>query len=1009
VVGRLTSPRFVGRREELDALRATLDRAADGCGSVILVGGEAGIGKSRLIGKLAAQARRDGATVLIGECLPLGGDGELPYAPVIGALRSLARERGIDELARLAGAGHDELARLLPDLSQTDAAGAGGPSRPPFESEAAARSGGSQARLFEQLLAVFTAVARASTLLIAVEDLHWSDRATRDFLSFLVRAARDEPIVLAVTYRSDEVAGAHPALGFVHELERSGHAVAVTLTAFNRQEIREQVAAIREEDPDPLLVERLVERAEGNPFFTEELLASADEADGPLPESLRQALLLRLATCPADVTAVVRTIAVAGREIEHATLEAVLELPLDRLVPALREAMYRHVLVQPPDTTKYAFRHALLCEAAYSDLLPIERQRVHRALAEVIQRQPELGGTSAAAAAKLSHHWHRANEPRYALHASVEAAIEADLVYAPGEALKHYERALDLWAAVSPANNEVALDRVGLLRRASEAAAMVGESQRAIDLAREVLRQVDRTTPVAAALAHERLGRRLWTAGRGVEALPEHRRAVELMPAQPTAELAQVLAAEAQMLMLCHRSAESESRCHEALALARELGARHVEANVLNTMCAHFSHTGYPERGVAAAAEARAIAKELGLAEELGRSYVNGSDALDHAGRIGESIALAVEGLDECQALGLDRWFGDCLRAEIAGRLLRTGDWDGAAQLLDELFQKMPTGINAGNAYAHRGLLHAQRGDREQTWDAVTRGEEYVACSGGSLWLAPMAEARATIELWDGLPEAAGATVDACLAAVAGGESVLSTARLYELGVRAAVDLALGGVADPPAAEGAGQRADSLLTRLNGLIAALPGPAPLRVRAIRQAAIAERSRTAGSDPAEWEHAACLWGQCGDRYQAAYARWRQAEALLTAGGERRAAQDSARGAHDVAHELQARPLAAAVEALARRGRLELGEPDEEERDELSVALDRLELTRRELEVLALVGEGMTNREIGSELFITDKTASVHVSRILGKLSVSNRAAAAAAAQRLGVERVAALAG
>jgi predicted ATPase len=214
-------------------------------------------------------------TVLIGECLPFG-DGELPYAPLVSVLRSLVRERGIDELARLAGSGRDELARLLPDL---------GSHTVPESVDVAAAAEGSQARLFEQLLAVFAAVARTAPLLLLVEDLHWSDRATRDFLSFLVRAARDEPIGLAVTFRSDEVARTHAALAFIHDLERSGHAVRVQLTPFDRAEIRELVSAILEEVPEPALVDRLLDRAEGNPFFTEELLASAHVADAALPES----------------------------------------------------------------------------------------------------------------------------------------------------------------------------------------------------------------------------------------------------------------------------------------------------------------------------------------------------------------------------------------------------------------------------------------------------------------------------------------------------------------------------------------------------------------------------------------------------------------------------------------------------------------------------------------------------------------------------------------------------
>jgi predicted ATPase len=416
VVGRVASPRFVGRRAELDALRTVVNRAADGVGSVVLVGGEPGIGKSRLVAKLCAQARRDGVAVLIGECLPLG-DGELPYAPIVSVLRSLARDLGIEELTVVAGSGHDELTRLAPDLRPPDQLG--DPDAPSITA-----GGGSQARLFEQLLAVFVAVARRKPLLLVVEDVHWSDQATRDFLSFLVRAVRAEPIAIVITYRSDDVARTDGSLAFVHELERSGQALRMALTALDRQEIRDLVAAIREQDPDPLLIDRLHARAEGNPFFTEELLASADAPDAPLPESLAQALLLRLAGCPADVAAVVRTVAVAGREIEHAMLESAVALPHDRLVAALRDAVARNVLVHAPGATKYGFRHALLGEAAYSELLPIERESLHRTLAGVLARRPELGQSPVGTAARLAHHWYAAGEKRLALPASIDAGAE---------------------------------------------------------------------------------------------------------------------------------------------------------------------------------------------------------------------------------------------------------------------------------------------------------------------------------------------------------------------------------------------------------------------------------------------------------------------------------------------------------------------------------------------------------------------------------------------------------
>jgi DNA-binding CsgD family transcriptional regulator len=993
VVGRLVSPRFVGRRAELEALRGALARAAGGCGAVAVVGGEAGVGKSRLVTELAADARRAGATVLVGECVSLG-EGELPYGPIVAVLRSLVRERGSEGLSALAAAGRDELARLLPELEPADGEG-------------------SQARLFGQLLAVLASVAREQPpVLLIIEDLHWSDRATLDVLAFLVRALREEPIVLVLTYRTGDL-GANPvAQAFVHELERSRDAVRVTVASFDRSEVSEQVAAIRGQAPVPALLDRLLDRAEGNAFFTEELLLADDGGGGALPESLRQALLLRVADCSDDACRVIQIAAAVGREIDHELLETTVGLGDRRLEAALREAFESQILVHPGASTRYAFRHALLSEAAYSDLLPGERRRMHETIAEAIEQRPSLGGAPAAAAAMIAHHWHHAGETSRALSASVEAARAAERIYANGEALTHYRRALSLWDSASPAPT---LDRLSVVQGAAEAASRLGEAEQAVELDREVLAEIGDSDPIAAGLAHARLGRHLWEAGSGEDALPELRRAVELLPTAPSVERAQVLASQAQMLMLCHRFDGVEARVQEALALARSLGARSIEANVLNTATGTLSYAGRAREAVETSRQALTIARELSLLTEIGRAYVNGGDALENAGRTEASIALAREGVVVCQELGLDGFFGDCLRGEIAGRLLRWGRWDAAAELLDELLGNAPTGIGAGNGYGHLALLCAMRGEPERLREAGANGRRFVGLAGGSMWLAPLAEAEITGELWSGRPDAATHAVDAFLQAVAGAESALSTIRIYELGVRAAVEQALGAVSDERAVAQAHERVDALLARADDLIAAL-AEAPRRVQAGRQAAAAERTRLDATDPeagAAWERAAQRWTECGDAYQVAYARTRRAEAWLIAGGDRRTAERDARDAHATARELDARPLARAIEALARRARLDLGtgtgEPgNQASTDPSRAALDRLELTPRELEVLALVAEGMSNAQIAAELFISDKTVSVHVSRILAKLSVRNRAAAAAAAQRLGVTRAGAAA-
>ena len=991
MVGRVSSPRFVDRRRELGAIEAALARTRGGSGSVVFVGGEAGIGKSRLVSEVAGRAEREGMTVVVGECLPLG-EGELPYAPVVGALRSLLAQREGSEFEAMLGCVRDDLAVLLPDLSSDR----GGLASPPIGE-------GSQARLFEQLLAVLGTAARAQPLVLVVEDFQWADRSTCDFFSFFVRAARREPIALIVTYRSDELRRGHPLRHCALELERTGQALKVELGPFTRAEVREQVAAILDESPPAALVDRLLERSEGNPFFIEELLASSLQPGEPLPDSLRDTLLARVEARSTVVRDLLGIAAVTGRTVDHALLSAVAELSEDELTGALREAVENYLLAPDRTAVGYSFRHALLREAIYSDLLPGERRNLHLKVAQTLSAEPTLPGAKAAGAAELAHHWYAAGELPAALAAFVRAGVAAEGLCAPGKAWEHYERALEIWDRVAPEPGELPLERLEVLRRAAEAALMTGEEERAISLANDVLARIDEHhDPIGAALAYERLGRYLWIAGRDEDALLAYRRAVELMPDDPPSEeRALVLAAEGQALMLCDRTTESNSRCAQALAIARSVGAEAVEAHVLNTMCGNLSAIGQIDQAVRAASQARAIAGRLRLADELHRSYTNGGGALYQAGRVEESIAIAREGIASAGEFGVERHWGDFLRCELAGRLVHLGRWREAERLLEEVIDRSPTGVHAGMAYRCLGYLQVGLGEFDAAARALDRAEQHTRRSLGSMTLAPPAVARASLELWVGRPEAAAAVVSDCLQRVGDGEHVFFTARLYELGARACADLAARAPGDDLTKKRQTVSAERLLERLDGLIARITGVIPPVVLASRAACAAEYSRIGGAgDAALWADARRHRETCTNPYQAAYARWREAEALLASGGDRADVEVLVREAHALVEELGARPLREELETLARRARIELAQSGPAE-PAPNAAIERLELTRREIDVLGLLAGGLTNREIGAELFISDKTASVHVSRILTKLSVPNRAAAAAAAHHLGL--------
>jgi DNA-binding CsgD family transcriptional regulator/tetratricopeptide (TPR) repeat protein len=985
MAGPVSSPEFIGREQELASLESLLARAEAGEGSFALLSGESGVGKSRLVAELSARARSRAVTVLVGECLELA-EGELPYAPLIGALRSLLSERSTEVVQALLVSPHGELDRLLPELARTA----------PSEEQPSAGAG-AQARLFEQLLSVISAAARRAPVLLVIEDLHWADRSTRDFIAFLLRNARREPLAVLLTYRSDELHRRHPVKPFVSELQRTGGALRVDLRPFSRDELARQVAAIVGAEPDPALLARLLERSEGNAFFAEELLAASD-GGGALPESLRDALLLRVEGLPTFARSLLEIAAVAGRKVDHELLRKVAALSEEQLNEGLRAAVDSQILIHDSGSMGYSFRHALLREAVYDDLLPGERRARHVGLARALTEQPGLAGGSAAAAAELAHHWYAAHELGEALPASIRAGSEAEATRAMAEAIVHYSRALDIWDAADADPDELPLSRVQVLQRAGEAEHLAGDPSRAASLAERSIELIDeRTEPVAAALAHERLGRYIWAAGRDQEALSMYRRAVELMPAQPPSEeRAFVLAAEGQVLMLCARSAEAQARCEEAIAIAAEVGAPAVETHALNTMIPLLAEREAFDEAIATTSKALAMGTDMSLVEEIGRSYVNGSDVLDQVGRIEESIALAREGIGRVRELGADRGFGDFLRGEVAARLLRLARWDEADELLAELLSRAPSGFTEAMCRNHLAQLLAERGELEQAKAHYERSREVLLGAADSQWVGTLNQAAATIALWEGRPQDAAASVAACLAAVEGAERPFMTARLYELGVRACADQVQRAPGDVHERE----RQEEIAMGLRARLDAVGGTSPLRpvVAASRAGAAAELSRISGVDgPALWAHAQQAWEALGDSYLAAYARWRRAEDVQAAGDRSEAAR-LAREALEIAVGLDAQPLRAHISAFASRARLEL------ERAQAPAAgaqaLERLELTARELEVMALLAAGRTNREIASELVISDKTASVHVSHILAKLGVRNRVEAAALAHTLG---------
>jgi DNA-binding CsgD family transcriptional regulator/tetratricopeptide (TPR) repeat protein len=978
VARRVSSPHLSGRAEELGLLNAALRRADDGEPGVVFVGGEAGIGKTRLFAEFAALARAEGAHVLVGECIELT-EVELPFAPLLGALRPVVRESA--GVADLLGERLVHLAPLFPEV---------GPGAPVDSADSALDEQLARAHLFEAVLALLERLGEQAPVVFAVEDLHWSDQATRDLLAFLARNAVGR-LLLVGTYRTDELHRRHPLLPFLAEARRRG-AELIELSPLTREELSAMLAGITGAEPPPDVVERIFRRSDGNPFFAEELVAAAQDG-GRLSASLRDTLLVRLASLSPASRRLLDFAAVARRSVDAGLLARVTGLDDDALEEALRDAVERQVIVER--NGGFEFRHALVREATYGELLPHQRALMHAQLAEALAERPHEQ-----ASAELAYHWREARDLPRALSASHEAGLAAERSLAPAAALAHFEQALELWDRVAADQRPAGVERVDLALRAAESAYLASDSARAVALARDALAGLE---PGDRREAHvrERLGRYLWTSGAADEAERSYRAAVEALPqAPPTAELAQALASLGQIMMLRGRLHDAQAYCERAIEVARAAGARAEEGHATNTLGSCIAGLGDRERGLRLLGEALEIAGELGRVDDICRGYVNYSDVVDQDGRTREASDLAIEWSRASYELGA-RNYGDFLAGEASNRLLRLGRVAEAIELA-ELDGREPDGMSAVLVHNARAEALLVAGRVDEAEEALVAAEHALGGLTDTMWFGMVAAARVQLHLARKETERAAEVALRSLRTIdEENEYPFFTALVHLRSVRALVEAALAArdVGDEALAatrESEARETAAAYARRSRRLEAL-GPAPPETRACETHIRAEISRLDERDPKPWEEAAAVWGRLDRPVFVAYCEFRGAEALALA-GEREAAGRLIASARRTAQEHGASWMEATIASLAKRARLTDGAPPAAAEDDPASALG---LTAREREVLGLLAEGLTNREIGARLFISEKTASVHVSRILAKLDVRSRVEAATAAHRLGI--------
>lgn len=901
---RISSPLFVGRDAELAAFDRLVDQVVGGAGRALLVSGEAGIGKSRLVAELEARMHNANANVLSGECVEVA-EGELAFAPIVSALRPVMNDDGVVDC--LEPPLRAALAALWPSLGEAGTS--------------------SREQLFEAVYRVLAGLAEQRPLVLIVEDLHWVDRSSRDLLGFLVRNARRDRILVVATYRPDELHRGHPLRPFLAELERSGQAQRLDLEPLGRAALADQLQAIVGTRLAAGTVERIYARCEGNPFFAEELLASADT--GPtddLPGSLREALLLRMEQLAPATQDVLRAAAVVGRSVDYRLLQELSAVSETDLNAALREATEHHVLVLSGRGMAYTFRHALLREAIYDDTFPGERLRLHRAIAEVLAASPELSTTGAAA--ELAYHWHAAGELPAALGASLQASAEAERMNAYSESVRHLDRALAIWDRVEAAEEIAGMRRTELLLRGSQIAEWAGDADRALRLAESARRDIDDELLLSAA-AETRIGRALWAAGRGDDAIGHLAEARRLVPAHPpSVQRAEALAEEGRALMLGARGREARGRLEEAQELATELSAPHVEASALNSLAIVYALSGEMERAIASGRRGLKVATENGLAVEILRAYVNGSQAIDDAGRMREALEMGFEGIEVARRLGLDRQSGDQLRVQAAWRLARMGRFAEAEDVVRPTMEAATTPFSVAASKSISGYLAAVRGDFVVAERLLSEAWALMQRSGGFQLIGPALAWAVSLHLWRGEIHMAEQRLAEGLERIAKAEpDLIYNAELYWLGVRVQADLVGERFRpdDDDERRRAKQRASAVLVAMDEAIAVTPGGrAPPEALAFRALADAELGRLRGKhDPRPWRIAGERFDALDESYRVAYTEFRAAEALaLGAAATPEECGEPLRTAHRTAVALRMRPFQQEVEDFARRAGIKL---------------------------------------------------------------------------------------
>ncbi|MFI7599488.1 AAA family ATPase [Actinoplanes sp. NPDC049681] len=921
---------LVGRTDILTSIQADLLAAGPGGTAAVFVTGESGVGKSRLLREAADAMRAAGAAVLSGACLDIGDAS--PLHPVLQALRQAGAQPG----------------PAAADPAQ-DGAGA----------------------LLERVSQELRSLARGRRLLLVLDDLQWADRSTRQMLLYLLAGLGEISLSVLAAVRSESLHGAHPLRRVLAELRRLRSVRVLDLAPLDQDATAELVMAIAGDGVAPEDADRVFKRSGGNPFVAEELARDLRDGRVELSDTLREIFLSRVDELPQHAHDVVHAVAAGVEPVEHALLARVLPLPEAELIEAVRAAVAHRFLTSAADG--YRLRHQVVAEVLAHEVLPAEHAARHRRYAEAIEAAPGEPDH-----ARLAHHWQQAGEPIRALPSVVAAARAAEQLYGYAEAYRHWALALALTSDDCP-------ERTELLGHAAESAHRCGEHQRALSTLEQLAARAD--GPGVCEI-HLRRARYLAAAGRAATAEMEYERALAAPECSP-AEKGSAAANLAELLVHLGRYADAGVRAREALELAE--GADGSTADLVRASAALGFSLAFredPDAGLAVIRQAVEIAERSGHPDDIGCAYLHLAELLTNPlNNVEEGVLVARRGAEKLAAIGQGRTYQTRLLAIAANGLFRVGQWAEARQVLDDAMRHRPSGADAVEILLSRCRLWVGFGELEAA-DRDLDAAATILAGGGARHVLPMLTLRAGRAMWQGRHDEARAAVQRGLTETRSDDLVLLGVLAWH-GLRAEAEAQAGG--EVPVDRAAVRRLQTVVER----VARGAGNAAPPVRAVVDGYLdlcaAELSRIdERNDPDVWARAAQAWDRRKQPYPAAYARLRQAEASFARRTRRTAATTAVREAYATARAMGAQPLATEIIQVAARARVALTDDEARVSAAPQPADDALSmLTEREREVLAAVAEGLTNREIGQALFISERTVGVHVGHIFDKLQVRTR--------------------